>query len=73
MFLPGLHISKNTVSNLYRTIGENVKGRRSFYRVRMARVAADHHIIIDGMQKKDNSEVKPKRPRGRPKKDQPST
>lgn len=54
---PGAALSKNSVGSLMNRIGMDGSKRLEFYRLRMAEVAADHHIAIDGMLKQDNSSV----------------
>lgn len=54
---PGTALSKNSVGSLMNRIGMDGSKRRMFYQLRMEKVAADHHVAIDGMLKQDNSKV----------------
>ncbi|MDY5871780.1 MAG: transposase [Candidatus Methanomethylophilaceae archaeon] len=54
---PGLRISSNSMTDLYRRLGMDANIRREFAGKRLARVTEDNHIIIDGMLKQDNSSV----------------
>jgi len=54
---PGVALSKNTVLGLFKAVGTDSRKRRDFYSLRIARVAEDHHIAIDGTLKQDNSGV----------------
>ena len=54
---PGIGMSANTISDFLKRLGQDGKKRRSFYQKRALRVVADHHVIIDGMLKEDNSTV----------------
>lgn len=54
---PGAALSKNSVGSLMHRIGMDGSKRREFYQLRMAQVASDHHVAIDGMLKQDNSKV----------------
>lgn len=54
---PGAALSKNSVGSLMNRIGMDGSKRRMFYQLRMEKVAADHHVAIDGMLKQDNSKV----------------
>jgi hypothetical protein len=54
---PGAALSPNSVCTLLQKIGQDGGKRRRFYQQRMASVAADHHIAIDGTLKKDTSHV----------------
>lgn len=54
---PGLRISSNSMANLYRRLDMDANIRREFAERRLARVAKDNHLIIDGMLKQDNSSI----------------
>ena len=54
---PGIGMSANTISNFLQRLGQDGKKRCLFYQKRAARVAADHHVAIDGMLKQDTSTV----------------
>ena len=54
---PGLRISSNSMTDLYKRLGMDANIRREFAEKRLARVAKDNHLIIDGMLKQDNSSV----------------
>ncbi len=54
---PGIGMSANTISGFLQRLGQDGKKRRLFYQKRTARVAADHHVAIDGMLKQDTSTV----------------
>ena len=54
-YFPGVPLSKNFVSTLYGKIGMDDAKREEFYKLRIARVENDHHVLIDGMLKTDNS------------------
>ena len=54
---PGIGMSPNTISGFLQRLGQDGRKRRSFYQKRAIRVAADHHVIIDGMLKQDISTV----------------
>jgi len=54
---PGAAMSKNTLGTLLQRIGQDGRKRKAFYQLRMASVAKDHHIAIDGTLKQDNSDV----------------
>lgn len=54
---PGLKISSNSMTDLYRRLGMDANIRRGFAERRLARVAKDNHLIIDGMLKQDNSSI----------------
>lgn len=56
-FLPGLHLSANTVCDFYQRLGMDGAKRRRFYERRIERVSEDHHIVIDGTLKQDSSTV----------------
>ena len=54
---PGIPMSPKTIHNLFEEIGANMDRRLQFSRLRFERVAADHHIAIDGMLTQDNGTV----------------
>lgn len=57
MYYPNVPLTKNTVCNLLQKVGMTSKNREAFYNERFKRVAASHHIVIDGMLKTDTSVV----------------
>lgn len=54
---PGAALSKNTICSLLQRIGQDGSKRKMFYQRRLAQVAEDHHIAIDGTLKQDSSRV----------------
>jgi hypothetical protein len=56
-YYPNVAMSKNSVGSLFRKLGMDGKKRKAFYASRMARVAPDHHIAVDGTLKQDTSTV----------------
>lgn len=56
-YMPGLHLSINHVGTLLEKAGEDRAKREQFFAHRLRRVAADHHVLIDGMLKQDTSTV----------------
>lgn len=56
-YYPNVPLSKNTVSALFKKLGMDGAKRKSFYANRISRVAAEHHIAIDGTLKQDTSTV----------------
>lgn len=56
-YYPNVALSRNTVGALFKKLGMDGGKRRSFYAARIGRVAADHHIAIDGTLKQDTSTV----------------
>jgi len=56
-YYPGASLSKNAMPNLYRRLGMDETKMKSFYQLRLERVLASHHIIIDGTLKQDVSTV----------------
>ena len=50
-------ISANSVSRLLKKIGMDGAKRREFFQKRTTRIEKDHHIVIDGMLKKNTSTV----------------
>jgi len=56
-YYPGAALSKNSVSSLYRRLGEDGKKRDAFFCLRIQSVSQDHHIAIDGMLKQDTSRI----------------
>ena len=54
---PGIGMSPNTVSDFLQRLGQDGGKRRMFYQKRAMKVAADHHVAIDGMLKQDTSIV----------------
>jgi len=56
-YYPNVALSKNTVSALFKKLGMDGGKRKSFYANRISRVAAEHHIAIDGTLKQDTSTV----------------
>ena len=56
-FYAGVHLSINHTCRLLELVGEDGEKRSAFYERRLQGVAADHHIVIDGMLKQDTSTV----------------
>ncbi|MFA6680324.1 MAG: hypothetical protein WCR96_07560 [Candidatus Methanomethylophilaceae archaeon] len=56
-YYPNVPLSKNTVGALFKKLGMDGGKRKSFYANRIGRVAAEHHIAIDGTLKQDTSTV----------------
>ncbi len=56
-YYPNVALSKNTVGALFKKLGMDGGKRKSFYANRISRVAAEHHIAIDGTLKQDTSTV----------------
>ena len=54
---PDVALSKNTVSSLLQDIGKTVSKIVRFMRKRAQKVALDHHLLIDGTLKTDDSRV----------------
>ena len=54
---PGLPMSKNSMTELYRRIGMDETVRAEFAGRRLARVSETGHLVVDGMLKEDNSTV----------------
>lgn len=54
---PGVALSKNTVSKFLNDLGKAYSHIVKFMRNRAAAVKADHHLLIDGTLKTDNSVV----------------
>jgi len=54
---PGAALSPNAACRLLQRVGQDGKKRKLFYQKRLATVAADHHIAIDGTLKQDTSKV----------------
>lgn len=57
LYYPGAALSKNSVSDLYRKLGEDGKKRMAFFERRIKAVEKSHHIAVDGMLKQDTSKV----------------
>lgn len=57
VFWPGACLSSKPVHDLEVSIGKNMERRADFAKLRLERVAADHHIAVDGMLTQDNSSV----------------
>ena len=55
--LPGCKLSTNRLVKLLTKTGEDGAKRKAFYQLRMARVEASHHVVIDGTLKQDTSYV----------------
>lgn len=55
VFYPHLALSRNSVGTFLDSLGHSLGSQRKFYHLRLERVAADHHIAIDGMLKQDSS------------------
>jgi len=56
-YYPNVALSKNTVGALFKKLGMDGGKRKAFYANRIRRVAAEHHIAIDGTLKQDTSTV----------------
>lgn len=54
---PNAAMSQNTLGNLLQRIGQDGVKRKILYQLRLASVAENHHIAIDGTFKQDNSMV----------------
>jgi hypothetical protein len=54
---PGAALSQNTICTFLQRLGQDGGKRKQFYQKRLAMVAEDHHIAIDGMLKQDTSSV----------------
>lgn len=54
---PGIALSKNTVSTFLNDLGKAVSKIVRFMRNRTAVVAMDHHLLVDGTLKSDESKV----------------
>ena len=54
---PGAALSPNSVCKLLQAVGQDGRKRKQFYQKRLAAVATDHHIAIDGTLKQDTSKV----------------
>lgn len=54
---PGVSLSKNTVSKFLNDLGKTVSRIVQFMRNRTAAVAIDHHLLIDGTLKSDESKI----------------
>lgn len=56
-YYPGAALSRNTVCSFLQLLGQDDSKRSRFYLKRMAAVAEEHHIAIDGTLKQDSSVV----------------
>lgn len=56
-YYPGVALSKNSVSSFLNDVGRNCSKITNFMRLRTASVNIDHHILIDGTLKSDESSV----------------
>ena len=54
---PGTALSPNSVCKLLQRVGQDGEKRKQFYEKRIASVAKDHHIAIDGTLKQNTSKV----------------
>jgi len=54
---PGTALSSNSVCKLLQRVGQDGEKRKQFYQKRIASVAKDHHIAIDGTLKQNTSKV----------------
>lgn len=54
---PGVALSRNTVSTFLNDLGKSASRIVQFMRNRADRIALDHHVIIDGTLKSDESSV----------------
>lgn len=57
VYYRGASMSANSISTLLEKIGMDGSKRKEFFQKRTSRIEKDHHIIIDGMLKKDTSTV----------------
>ena len=55
--VPGVALSKNSVSKLLNDLGKACTRIRGFMAARAERVGADHHLLVDGTLKSDESSV----------------
>ena len=56
-YYPGLALSENTIGKFLNLLGQDISKQTAFFSARLAAVAKDHHIIIDGTLKQDTSIV----------------
>ncbi len=54
---PGVALSRNTVSKFFGDLGKSCFRITQFMRDRTARVGIDHHLLVDGILKSDESDV----------------
>lgn len=54
-FHPGFGLTRGTVKDLMKRIGQDDKVRQKFFEKRLARVCSEHHVAIDGTLKQDTS------------------
>ena len=54
---PGVSLSKNTVSTFLNDLGKTMSRIVTFMRNRTASVSLDHHLLVDGTLKSDESKV----------------
>ena len=54
---PGVALSKNTVSTFLNDLGKTVSRIVKFMQIRAAAVSMDHHLLVDGTLKSDESTV----------------
>lgn len=57
VYYPGLALSANSISNFLQELGMSEEQRIKFYQLRTMSVMSDHHVVIDGTLKQDNSDV----------------
>lgn len=57
LFIPGIHLSGNTVSKFLSDLGKNGERRRNFFRHRLSTVKDSSHIAIDGTLKQESGTV----------------
>ena len=55
--VPGAQLSRNKVSSFLAALGSSYPRIVAFMRARCARVAEDHHVVVDGTLKQDTSTV----------------
>lgn len=55
--IPGTALSRNTVSRFENDLGRTCSRIRTFMRRRADRVGVDHHVLLDGTLKSDESKV----------------
>ena len=56
-YYPGVALSLNTVGHFFEALGQDLDKRQSFYKRRIDRACAEHHIAIDGTLRQDTGTV----------------
>ena len=54
---PGVALSKNTVSEFMERLGKNISRIVAFMKERTGKISMDHHLLVDGTLKSDESTV----------------